>query len=168
MSSHERGPLSWSEERSALTLQLIEDGTLLQYFERDLAASSAHEERLYQLQRLKKAETRLPRGEIVIINGLQDTLVPSKLSERFVKAARQQLKCRQGVDRIVLSHQEGGNGFDTDVDLEESWLQEALRTRYIYVVGVTFQPYAKMKHTEAIICIVMYIMNILLTSWLLA
>ncbi|KAF3402770.1 hypothetical protein DPV78_003526 [Talaromyces pinophilus] len=52
-----------SEERSALTLQLIEDGTLLQYFERDSVASLAHQERLYQLQRLKKAETKLPRAE---------------------------------------------------------------------------------------------------------
>jgi pimeloyl-ACP methyl ester carboxylesterase len=117
-----------SEERSALTLQVIEDGTLLQYFSRDSAASPAHRERLYQLQSLKKPETRLPRGGIVIIHGLQDTLVPAKLSERFVNAARQQLNGRQGADRIVLSIQEGGHGFDTDVDLEESWLQEALQT----------------------------------------
>ena len=73
-----------SEDRSALTLQLIEDGTLLQYFARNSAASPAHRERLYQLQRLENAGTRLPRGGIVTLHGLQDTLVPAKLSERFI------------------------------------------------------------------------------------
>lgn len=59
-----------SEDRSALTLQLIEDGTLLQYFARNSAASPAHRERLYQLQRLEKAKTRLPQGGILILHGL--------------------------------------------------------------------------------------------------
>lgn len=116
-----------SKERSALTLQLIEDGTLLQYFARDSAASPAHRERLYQLQRLKKSETRLPRGGLVVVHGLQDTLVPAKLSERFVNVAREQLKGRQGADRIAFSLQEGGHGFDADIDLQESWLQHTLQ-----------------------------------------
>lgn len=116
-----------SNERSALTLQLIEDGTLVQYFARNPAASPALQERLYQLQRLKKPETRLPRGGLVIVHGLQDTLMPAQLSERFVNVARRELKGRQGADRIVLSLQQGGHGFDTDLELETSWLQDALQ-----------------------------------------
>lgn len=113
-----------SEERAELTLQLIADGTLLRYFARDSAASPTHQQRLYQLQRLEKPETKLLQGGIALIHGIKDIMMPAKLSERFVNVARRQLKGRQAADRIVLSLREGGHGFDTDVDLEESWLQD--------------------------------------------
>jgi hypothetical protein len=58
-----------SEERSALTLQLIEDGTLLQYFERDSVASLAHQETPLPTTTPQKGRDQVTTGGIVIING---------------------------------------------------------------------------------------------------
>lgn len=97
-------------------------------YERDADQSPIYRERLFQLKRLDKPDTRLPKGGLVVLHGKQDGLVPLNLSERFVDTARENLKGRQGLDRLVLSVQDGEHGFDNGVTLDCAWLQDALRT----------------------------------------
>ncbi|OKL61216.1 hypothetical protein UA08_03379 [Talaromyces atroroseus] len=101
---------------------------LFKCYDRDSLASPVHRERLYQLQRLEQPDTKLPLGGLVILHGAQDPVVPVTLSERFVNAAREKLRGRQGADNIVLSIQEGVHGFDNTFSIEEPWLKEALAT----------------------------------------
>lgn len=116
------------DSRLKLAHWLIGELHLFQCYPRNSSASPVHRERLYQLQRLEQPETKLPPGGLVILHGVQDPMVPAKLSERFVHVAREKLSGRQGADKIVLSIQEGSHGFDNPVGLEEPWLQEALQT----------------------------------------
>ncbi|KAH8703219.1 Alpha/Beta hydrolase protein [Talaromyces proteolyticus] len=89
--------------------------------------ASSQRDRLYQLSRLDKADARLPRGGLVILHGVDDDLVPIGASERFVDKARNILKDRQGGDRVVLSQQPGGHGFDVNASAKEQWLADALK-----------------------------------------
>jgi dienelactone hydrolase len=84
--------------------------------------------RLFQIQHLQKAETKLPRGGLVILFGTRDPIVPTNLSERFVKIAKQKQQGRQGADHVLLSLREEEHGFETNAEQEEPWLQEALQT----------------------------------------
>ncbi|KAE8405507.1 alpha/beta-hydrolase [Aspergillus pseudonomiae] len=89
--------------------------------------TSPRRNRLSQLARLDLPDTRLPRGGLVILHGIEDDDVLSKVSERFVDKAREVLRGRQGIDKLVLSLQPGGHGFDVDVPLAEGWLSSALK-----------------------------------------
>jgi acetyl esterase/lipase len=85
-------------------------------------------DRLSQLARLDLPNAKLPRGGLVVIHGADDDVVLAKLSERFVNKAIETLKGRQGGDKVVLSLQPGGHGFEVDVPLKEDWLSGALKS----------------------------------------
>jgi len=97
------------------------------FYTRD-SADSPLRNRLSQLARLDDPETKLPRGGLVIIHGVDDDVVLPEVSERFVNKARVALKGRQGVEDLVLSLQPGNHGFDVNTPLKERWLDEALHT----------------------------------------
>lgn len=117
-----------SESRFILSIAAVLHGKAGEFMERDSDASPIHRGRLSQLRRLDEPDTHLPRGGLVVLHGKEDPIVPSNLSERFVRVAREKLHGRQGADKIVLSLQKGQHGFDNPVRLEEEWLQEALKT----------------------------------------
>lgn len=116
-----------SDSRFVLGIAAVAHGKLLEFLERDSDVSPIHRDRLSQIGRLDNADTRLPRGGLVVLHGKEDPVVPASLSERFVRIAREKLHGRQGADNIVLSIQKGEHGFDNPVHLEEEWLQEALK-----------------------------------------
>ncbi|KAJ5101270.1 hypothetical protein NUU61_003492, partial [Penicillium alfredii] len=84
--------------------------------------------RLFQLARLDQPDTKLPRGGLVIMHGVDDGMVVPLASERFVEKARATMQGRQGGKTIVLSLRPGDHGFDVNSSLEDEWLKEALKT----------------------------------------
>ncbi|KAE8382280.1 alpha/beta-hydrolase [Aspergillus bertholletiae] len=97
------------------------------FFLRD-SETSPRRDRLSQLARLDLPDAKLPYGGLVILHGTDDDVVLARVSERFVDKARETLRGRQGSDKIVLSLQPGGHGFDVDVPLKEGWLSSALQS----------------------------------------
>lgn len=105
---------------------VIHYGKFPEFYKRG-SENSPHRSRLFLLQRLEDPETRLPRGGIVIFHGTEDDLVPHAGSEKFVKKASELLKDKQGVNKLVLTLQPGGHGFDGNVKLTDRWLSDALK-----------------------------------------
>ncbi|KAF7587449.1 hypothetical protein BBP40_007220 [Aspergillus hancockii] len=97
-----------------------------EFYLRD-SETSPLRDRLSQLARLDLPDAKLPRGGLVVIHGVDDDVVLAKVSKRFVHKARETMKGRQGGDKVVLSLQPGGHGFEVDVPLKEEWLNEALK-----------------------------------------
>jgi hypothetical protein len=109
ISQHHRGPELYTRGSSNLPLR----------------------DRLSQLARLNHPNTKLPRGGLVIIHGVDDDVVLPEASKRFVNKARVALEGRQGVESLVLPLQPGNHGFDINTPLKEKWLGEAIQSAVI-------------------------------------
>ncbi|KAL1968163.1 hypothetical protein VTN77DRAFT_1998 [Rasamsonia byssochlamydoides] len=112
--------------RLDLFAEVIQYGKFPEFYQRG-SENSPHRGRLFLLERLENPETKLPRGGIVIMHGTEDDLVPHAGSEKFIKKARELLKDKQGCDKLVLTLQPGGHGFDCNVRLSDHWLNEAIK-----------------------------------------
>ncbi|ETN38407.1 uncharacterized protein HMPREF1541_06442 [Cyphellophora europaea CBS 101466] len=108
--------LSEDPKLSAIMLMFafIQHGLYRDYFDMGDA-------RQFPLERVQRGE-RFPKGGILVLHGIQDSVVPvehSRTLERVVKQAGPQAN-------FCLLEREGDHGFDTEVTFQEPWLLEAL------------------------------------------
>ncbi|KAE8375513.1 Alpha/Beta hydrolase protein [Aspergillus bertholletiae] len=113
-------------DRLDLMLAAIHYGRLTHLYERGIESSHRRGAR-YPLERIDQPDAKIPCGGIAIIQGLQDDVVPAGGNQNFVEKARQVLKGKPGVDKIILTLREGSHGFDIPTCLEEQWIQEHLK-----------------------------------------
>lgn len=117
---------SMTPQRTELAAACFQHNKILDFYVRGTETSPLHRDRLFQTQRLESPGQKLPRGGIAIIHGAEDDMVMAEASRRFVSKAREVLKDGQG-NRVVLSVQPGGHGFDAAASLDEPWLSEVLK-----------------------------------------
>lgn len=113
-------------DRLDLLCGAIQHGSFTALYDRGTEKSPRRELR-YPMERLDLADVKIPRGGIAIIHGLQDDVVPPEISKDFVAKARGVMKGKSGGDKICLSLQEGGHGFDGLIRLDQAWLQECIK-----------------------------------------
>jgi acetyl esterase/lipase len=74
--------------------------------------------------KIEQEGVRVPVGGIAIIHGRQDSVVPVRDVEKFIKRAKEVF----GDEKIVFTVEEGEHGFDGDLRFEEvAWLQETFK-----------------------------------------
>jgi dienelactone hydrolase len=74
--------------------------------------------------KIEQEGVRVPVGGIAIIHGRQDSVVPVRDVEKFIKRAKDVF----GDEKIVFTVEEGEHGFDGDLRFEEvAWLQETFK-----------------------------------------
>ncbi|KAN0071871.1 Alpha/Beta hydrolase fold [Elaphomyces granulatus] len=112
------------ERMSLMTLVLLE-GKFAELYTRG-SENSPNRDLLFPIDRLNK-EDKLPRGGVVILHGADDDVVPVEGSENFIKKAKEVMKDKQGGDKLVLTVQPGGHGFDVLASLDDQWLSQALQ-----------------------------------------
>ncbi|KAI9373508.1 Alpha/Beta hydrolase protein [Aspergillus egyptiacus] len=119
------GPVSSAATPAHLAFMLaaIEHGRLGGWYVRD-SEGSPREGLLHPMERLEKPGVVLPPGGITILHGRQDSLVPVRQAEAFVRRAREVT----GSDRVKLTVRDGEHGFDGAVRYDEEWLYDALKT----------------------------------------
>ncbi|KAL5049328.1 hypothetical protein BDW71DRAFT_175675 [Aspergillus fruticulosus] len=105
----------------------IQYGRLGEWYARE-SDGSERQNLLYPVRRLEDPGVQIPVGGITIIQGKQDSVVPSHHSVPFVERAREVLKGKRGGDRISLVLKEGEHGFENEVRYAEEWVKEALKT----------------------------------------
>jgi acetyl esterase/lipase len=105
---------------------VIQYGKFPEFYKRG-SENSPRRSHLFLLQRLEDPDTKFPRGGIVIMHGTEDDLVPPKGSEKFIDKARQLHKGKQGADKLVLTLQPGGHGFDGNARLTDGWLSDVIK-----------------------------------------
>ncbi|KNG88696.1 hypothetical protein ANOM_003119 [Aspergillus nomiae NRRL 13137] len=113
-------------DRLDLMLAAIHYGRLTQLYERG-SESSRYRDMRYPLEKIGRPDAKIPRGGIAILQGLQDDIVPAEGNQRFTELAREVMKGKPGVDKIILTLREGAHGFDIATRLEEEWMQEHLK-----------------------------------------
>ena len=111
--------------RLDLMLGAIQNGQFIDLYER--GTGGADRALRYPFEKLDLPHVKIPAGGIAIIHGKQDDIVPPEGSERFVAKAREATQGRPGGDKIVLTTQEGGHGFDGMTELKEEWLLDTLK-----------------------------------------
>jgi acetyl esterase/lipase len=112
-------------ERSEFGSAILRNGKLNDYYLRDADKSPWHRRFLSLLHRLDHPDQKLPRGGISIIHGIDDDIVPPEASVRFVTKARAVFNGRGG-EKVLVTLQPGGHGFDTAARLEDQWLDDSL------------------------------------------
>ena len=112
--------------RLDLMLGAIQNGQFIELYER--GTGGADRVLRYPFEKLDQKDVKIPTGGIAIIHGKQDDIVPPEGSERFVAKARGATQGRPGGDKIVLTTQEGGHGFDGMTELKEGWLLDTLKS----------------------------------------
>lgn len=112
--------------RLPLALAAIQHGKLTEFYERGTEDDPRREVR-YPLEKLDSADVKFPRGGIAIIHGRQDSVVPVEGNVKFFVKAREVMKGKPGVDKLVLAVREGDHGFDNAIGLDEGWLSDALK-----------------------------------------
>lgn len=115
-------------DRLDLMLGAIQHGNLTSLYDRgtEMETKSRPELR-YPMERLDRADAKIPHGGIAIIHGVRDDVVPPAISHDFVEKARRVMKGKPGGDKIVLALREGeGHGFDGLIGLDQDWLRECI------------------------------------------
>ncbi|OQE32312.1 hypothetical protein PENSTE_c001G00299 [Penicillium steckii] len=110
-----------SPERSAFMVACIEHGHLGRLYA--IGSENTPREVLSPIARLEKSGGRVPQGGLVIIQGLQDTVIPMAETEKFVAQARE----LTSADDILFVARDGEHGFDLNSKLEDAWLQQTLK-----------------------------------------
>lgn len=111
-----------SPERSAFMVACIQHGHLGELYKR--GSEDTPVETLFPIARLKQSGGLVPRGGVVIIQGRQDSVIPMAEIEKFVARARE---LTPSADDIMFVARDGEHGFDLSSQLDDSWLQEALK-----------------------------------------
>ncbi|PWY96527.1 alpha/beta-hydrolase [Aspergillus sclerotioniger CBS 115572] len=113
--------------RLDLMLAAIETGRNFELYERGTEKDPRRTLR-HPIERLDEPDLKFPRGGLSIRHGLEDNIVPPEISQIFVDKARAVMKGKPGGDKIVLTLQPGGHGFENDTRGDEEWLQENLQS----------------------------------------
>lgn len=115
----------FNQTRLLAMLSCLQHGALDSLYSRGIWQAEQRIQ-LYPLEKLKNQDVEYPSGGITIIHGTKDSVVSPKGSQDFLEIVQKMTEIRNNGPAVSLSLQDGEHYFDTDVRLEESWLQRSL------------------------------------------